>query len=146
MADIIYGLVKLPGDSLEDLVETGHEISQIIPPDATIVAAEPYYFGMLDHPNFVGGSVENIMSSAKNIPPAAVWSEVKPDAIVFSQNWPTEPPRSSALMTYMTDQKFGLQACYETASYGRIELWTRNAPKDAANVTCTQVCNPRTGC
>jgi hypothetical protein len=73
-------------------------------------------------------------------------SDVAPDAVIFSEGWPTEPERTPALLDYMDAQHFGMLACFQTASFGRVELWTRNAPATHSEPQCEDVCNPRTGC
>jgi hypothetical protein len=147
IAALAHGLRQLPSQSLEDVVEAGRRIADIVPQEATIVAAEAYYFGMLNHRNFVAGVIEATLGAYFDTPPESVWQEIQPDAIVFSEGWSTEPRRSRALLAYMERENFGLQACYETLNYGRVELWmsdTSSANSDTA--TCTVVCNPRTGC
>ncbi len=125
-AAVVYDLKNLSSQSVEDVVETGSLIGQIIPKDATIVAAEPYYFGLIDHPNFTGGAVESILVNLDHMTAEDAWNTVAPDAVVFSQNWSTEPAQTAALMAYLSDHHFGLLACYQTKSFGRIELWTRD--------------------
>jgi hypothetical protein len=146
-ASVAADIRGLGSQSVEDVVQTGHEIAQIIPEDAVIVAAELYYFGMLDHTRFVGGAVEGILTNLDKLPAAQVWPTVAPDAVVFSEGWPTEPERSPNLMTYLTEMNFSLLTCYQTKSFGRIELWTRTIPEGLTpNGDCVPVCNPRTGC
>lgn len=146
-AAIFSGVRQLASVSLEDVVETGRRMSQIVPENAVIVAAEPYYFGMLEHRQFTGGSIENLMLNLDGVTQANVWPQLKPDALIFSQNWPTEPARTPALMAYMTVENFGLRACYDTVSFGRIELWMQDAQAEtSADKACEMVCNPRTGC
>jgi hypothetical protein len=54
---LAFNIKTLPSQSLEDVVETGRRIGALTPTTATIVGAEPYYFGMIDHRNFVGGAI-----------------------------------------------------------------------------------------
>jgi hypothetical protein len=146
-AALAYDLGSSSSQSVEDVVETGRQIAQIIPTDAVIVAAEPYYFGMLDHSHFIGGAIESTVISNRGLSADEVWSTISPDALVFSEKWSTEPERSPALIAYMRDQDFSMLACYETRSFGRIELWTKIVPSGITpNNQCSQVCNPRTGC
>jgi hypothetical protein len=141
-----YNLKTLPSQSIEDVVETGRQISVITSKEIAIVGAEPYYFGMLDHSNFIGGAIESSMVSYHDVTPEEAWSVVAPDAIIFSEGWPTEPERSPALLRYMAEHDFGMRACYINQSFGRVELWMRDAAGDGANTECVRVCNPRTGC
>ena len=145
---LAYNIKTLPSLSLEDVVETGRQIAAITPKDISIVGAEPYYFGMIDHPNFIGGAVENFMlGSHKNMVPSEVWPIVSPEAIIFSTGWPSEPAQSPALLNYMTEQGFGMRACFENQSFGRVELWMRDLSQThSIQPTCERVCNPRTGC
>jgi hypothetical protein len=89
--------------------------------------------------------MESAMNSYFGTPPERTWQEIQPEAVVFSDGWPTDPERTRALMFYMHAENFGLQACYETPSFGHIELWAKNIPPDL-NPVCATVCNPRTGC
>lgn len=140
-------MIRLPGTSLEDVVETGRQIAEIVPPDAVIVAAEPYYFGMPEHRGFVGGAIESMMENFADIPPVAAWPVISPDALVFSSQWSTEPEKTPALLDYMDGQGFVLVRCWQTDSYGQIELWMKHLP-EGVNVSdsCIRVCNPRLGC
>jgi hypothetical protein len=146
-ASVIRDIRDLGSQSIEDVVQTGSEIAKIIPKDAVIVAAEPYYLGMLDHTHFIGGAIESILTNIRGLPTDQVWTTVAPDAIVFSEGWPTEPERSPNLMSYLNDMSFVMLSCYQTKSFGRIELWVKSVPIGATpDDTCIQVCNPRTGC
>jgi len=147
VVSVVYDIREGSSQSVEDVIETGRYIARIVPKDATIVAAESFYFGMLDHPNFVGGAVESIMTNVRGLPLDAVWPTIAPEAVVFSEGWPTEPERSPALLAYMDKQQFSLLACYQTESFGRVELWTKTASPDVTpSDECIRVCNPRTGC
>jgi hypothetical protein len=137
----------MPGESLEDVVETGTRIAKIVPKDATIVAAEPFYFGMLDHKGFVAGATELSMVAWRHYTPENVWTTVAPDALVFSSAWSTEPGKTPALLSYMKTHNFMMVQCWQTPSFGQIELWMNKVPAAMVpNQTCEQVCNPRTGC
>jgi hypothetical protein len=140
--------VRLTRDqSLEDLVETGKAMEQIVPQDAVIVAAEPYYFGMPNHPGFVGGAVEGQMINFRKFAPDKAWETIAPDALVFSEKWPTEPERTPALQAYMQARDFKLAQCYQTNSFGRVELWMSKLPSNVTpGDTCQQICVPRLGC
>jgi len=124
-ADTINNVNSLQSSSLEAVVEVGREISQVVPSNATIVAAEPYYFGMLEHENFVGGAIESVMDSFEGIPPNRSWQIIKPDAFVFSGNWPQEPRRTDTVESYIQTNNFELVGCWLTDSYGVIELWAQ---------------------
>lgn len=138
LAGFINNLNQVPSQSLDDLVATGRQIGMIVPQDAIIVAAEPYYFGLLDHQQFVGGSIENLMVNNQNLKREEVWQQIKPDAVVFSQGWPSEPERTPVLMAYLESEQFGLRACYDTRSFGRVELWTRGTQSvPSSNVVCS---------
>lgn len=127
-ASVTRDLRNLPSQSLADVVETGQQIGKILPPDARIVAAEPYYFGLLDHLDFVGGAIENFMTSFRGMTPEAAWDFIRPDAIVFSENWAYEPAQTPALNAYMRRESFQRLHCYETLNYGRVELWVKTIP------------------
>jgi hypothetical protein len=125
MASLVYGYINRGNESLEDVVRVGERIAEIVPQDAVVVGAEPYYFGMLEHENFLGGDLESYTSTNQNISPEEVWQQVVPDAFIFSGNWSHEPARTDALETYMQTNAFHLAGCWRADSYGRIELWTR---------------------
>jgi hypothetical protein len=140
-------VLPVPDESLEDVVETGRQIAKIVPEDAVIVAAEPYYFGMLEHRGFVGGAAESILMSFGDIPQEDTWPLISPDAIVFSSKWSTEPGHTSALTAYMEAQRFVLVGRWETESFGHIELWmTAFPPGVTQSEDYGLVCNPRLGC
>ncbi|MBZ0288504.1 MAG: glycosyltransferase family 39 protein, partial [Anaerolineae bacterium] len=147
LSGLTYNLKTLPSQSLEDVVETGRQIGAITPGETAIVGAEPYYFGMIDHPNFIGGAVESLMVNFHDMTPEEAWAAIAPDALIFSEGWPTEPQRNRALLQYMSEQDSGMRACFLTESFGRVELWMRDAGTgDDSEATCVQICNPRTGC
>jgi len=147
VAAVTHDVRGLGSQSIEDVVETGRQIGQIIPTDAVVVGAEPYYFGMLDHRQFVAGDIERTLTNTTGYAPDAVWPRIAPDAVIFSEKWPTEPERSPTLLSYMADEGFVMLACYQTQSFGRVELWTKAIPdRVTPSDTCAPVCNPRTGC
>jgi len=146
-AAIINGVWLTRDQSLEDLVETGKAMAQIVPPDAVIVAAEPYYFGMRNYPGFVGGAVEGQMINFRKFTAERAWETIAPDALVFSEKWPTEPERTPALQAYMQAHDFKLAQCYQTNSFGRVELWMSKLPPNITpSATCQQICVLRLGC
>lgn len=145
LAALARNVAGLSSSSLEDVVQAGREIAQIAPQDAVIVAAEPYYFGMLDHRNFVGGAVEGMLVQWQGRTPEQAWESVAPDAVIFSERW-AEPPRTPALLAYLQEHAFALAGCWQTASYGRVELWLAGgAPELASDAPCRVVCVPRWG-
>jgi hypothetical protein len=147
VVSVVYEIRDGSSQSVEDVIETGRQISQILPRDMVIIGAEPYYFGMLDHTHFVAGAIESTMIIQRNLSPDEVWPVIAPDAVIFSEGWPTEPSRTPALMSYMDEQQFFLLSCYQTNSFGRVELWTKTIPPDVTpSSECIRVCNPRTGC
>ncbi len=133
--------------SLEDAIVAGQEIAQLVPEDAVIVAAEPFYFGMLNHRNFVGGAIEGMLVTWDGFSPAAAWDLVAPGAVVLSEDWP-EPPKTAALLAYLGAHDFTLRQCWQTPSYGRVELWMTGstAPGLSDTAPCIPVCVPRLGC
>jgi hypothetical protein len=147
VAGFAKDFINLRSLSLEDVVETGREIAAILPEDWTVVAAEPYYFGMPEHRNFVGGAAESFMLSFSGIANDDAWPIIAPDAIVFSSQWDQEPARTPALSNYLDEHEFRMFRCWETTSFGHIELWVKSDPPNVeANDECTPVCNPRLGC
>jgi hypothetical protein len=145
LAALAHNVAGLSSSSLEDVVQAGREIAQITPQDSVIVAAEPYYFGMLEHRNFVGGAVEGMLVQWQGRTPEQAWEIVAPDAVVFSERW-AEPPRTPALLAYMQAHAFAPVGCWQTASYGRVELWLAGgAPGLAPDAPCRAVCLPRWG-
>ncbi len=108
----------------QDIVAIAQEIGDILPEETVIVAAESYYFGLLDHPEFVGGAIEGQLTTYQGLSPREAWETISPDAIVLSETWP-EPPRTEGLLAYLTDQGFTLLRDFQTSSYGRVELWVR---------------------
>lgn len=146
LASVVKDIHDLSSNSLEDVVEVGRAVGQILPQDALIVGAEPYYFGLLDHPRFVGGVIEAFMISFKGMSAQEVWTLLKPDAIIFSQNWSTEPARTPALVNYMEHQHFSMLRCYLTQSFGKIELWVKDIPDGLqASEECISICVSRLG-
>lgn len=128
--------------SLADVVETGRQIGQILPDDAVIVGSENYYFGMPDHLNYVGGSVEGMLVAWHAHTPETAWEYVAPDAIILSQNWP-EPPQTEALLDYMATQGFIQLHCWELNSYGQVDLWVKDVPTGIEPETICQAVNIR---
>ncbi len=110
--------------TLQDIVLLGDEIGDILPENAVIVASEPYYFGLLDHPAFVGGAIEGMLTTWHNLSAYEAWETISPDAIIFNETWP-EPPRTNGLLDYLATHGYTLLRHYQTASYGRVELWVR---------------------
>ena len=144
LADIANGIVNLKSDSLEDVVETGRRIAAIVPESATIVAAEPYYFGMPNHQNFIGGAAEGIQITRAGTSPEEVWPTINPDALVFSSGWPQEPARTPELVRFMEVRNFVKVNCWQTDSFGRIELWMAEIPAGVSpDEECIAVGNPR---
>jgi hypothetical protein len=141
-----YNFIELPTQSLEDVVQAGEQIGDMTPNDAVIVGAEPYAFGLIDHPNFVGGAIESMLINFQGLSAGEAWATVAPDALIFSADGPTEPERTPALLRYMDENAFGLRACFLTVNFGRVELWTRDTANTQTDATCTPVCNPRTNC
>lgn len=113
--------------TLQDIISLGEEIGDILPEDAVIVASEPYYFGLLDHPAFVGGAIEGMLTTWQGLPAREAWETVSPDAVIFNETWP-EPPRTEGLLDYLATHGFALLRCYQTGSYGQVELWVREVP------------------
>ncbi len=115
----------LRADSLSDLVETGRQIAAILPAGATVLGAEPYYFGMIEGfgQTFRTGGIERASQAMIGREPAATWAIIQPDAVIFSELWPQEPPRTPALTAYMELNGFQLLACWQTVSFGRVEVW-----------------------
>ncbi len=112
LAALAHNVAGLSSSSLEDVVQAGREIAQIVPQDSVVVAAEPYYFGMLDHRNFVGGAVEGMLVQWQGRTPGEAWEIVAPDAVIFSERW-AEPPHTPALLAYMQDHAFALVGCWQ---------------------------------
>jgi hypothetical protein len=111
-----------------DVVNTGREIGKIVPKDFVVVAAEPFYFGMVDHRGFVGGLSDKIMIGNSDLSEEEAWAKIAPDALVFASGRPTEPERGPELLAYVQRNNFGLAGCWQTLAYGRVELWMRNPP------------------
>jgi hypothetical protein len=120
---IAFNLISLPSSSLEDVVATGERIAPLLANDVTIVAAEPFYFGMIEQRGFVGSSI-HAMKEMQTLSDSEIWEYIQPDAFIFSSNW-LYPARTPAVETYMDTNAFALAGCWETRSYGRIELWTK---------------------
>jgi hypothetical protein len=147
LAALAKDIAGTGSQSVEDVVETGRHFGALLPKDSLIVAAEPYYFGMIEHENFVGGSIEVYLQTVRGLPPKEVWPFLSPDAIVFSSGWPLEPQRSPLVLSYMEAEDFVMLRCYQTQSFGRIELWVATVPQGLTpSDQCESVCNPRLGC
>lgn len=112
-------------DNLSDVVEAGRQIAQTLPPEARIVAAEPYYFGMLDNfqHTFRGGAFEQNSVTIAQHQADTAWADFAPDYIIFSQNWPQEPARTPALLNYMQTFHFERIGCWQTTAFGLVEVW-----------------------
>ncbi len=113
------------GDTLADVVEAGRQIAQVLPPNATVVAAEPYYFGMIENfpHTFRGGAFEQNSVTIVKRQADTTWADLAPDYIVFSQNWPQEPARTPALLNYMKQAQFQRVGCWQTTAFGLVEVW-----------------------
>jgi hypothetical protein len=127
-------LAWLAGNSstMEDVIGAGREIAQVLPRESLVLAAEPYYFGMLDgfRHTFLAGSYEQSSMGFIERPPEETWAEVSPNAILFSEFWSTEPGKTPALLDYMRRTDFRLVGCWGTLTYGWVELWA-NVPAEA---------------
>jgi hypothetical protein len=114
-------------ETLADVVTVGRELSALLPPDALIVGAEPYYFGLLaSHPlQFRTGAYEQSSQALIGRSPEATWDFLRPDVIIFSAYWPQEPKRTPALESYMQGEDFRLRWCWQTQSFGQVTVWVR---------------------
>jgi hypothetical protein len=119
------GSSALRSESLLDVVRIGRTIAEHIPDGATVVGAEPYYFGMV--PDFAhtfrSGAYEQTSSAILGRPAADTWAIMQPDYVIFSQNWLQEPHPTPGLLDYMQQQSFRRLGCWQSTSLGVIELW-----------------------
>jgi len=116
----------LPGQSLNDVVNVARQINQIVPPNWVLVADEPFYFGLLDHPHFASADLNLLMVATGQYTGTQAWDTIAPDALVFSAARP--PAHTTELDRYIQARQIVFTACWQTASYGRIELWMRDPP------------------
>lgn len=120
----LWGVAR-EGPDLYQLVETGRAIAEELPNGLTIVGAEPYYFGMLKgfRHTYVTGALEQSSLALIGRTPEQTWQAVQPDVLIFSETWATEPARSPALLAYMRENAFQRIACWNTISFGLVEVW-----------------------
>lgn len=120
--------------SMADVIDAGREIAQVLPEGSLVLAAEPYYFGMLDDfkHTFLAGSYEQSSMGFIGRSPEETWAQVNPNAVVFSELWSQEPAKTPALLDYMRGEDFRLVGCWDTPTYGWVELWA-NVPAEAAD-------------
>jgi hypothetical protein len=118
--------------NMADVIDAGREIAQVLPEGSLVLAAEPYYFGMLDgfKDTFLAGSYEQSSVGFIGRSPEETWEQVNPNAIIFSENWSQEPAKTPALLDYMRGRDFRLVGCWNTLTYGWVELWA-NVAADA---------------
>jgi hypothetical protein len=120
---VIAGALR--GETLSDVVEAGREIARVLPDDARVVGAEPFYFGMLDdfRHSFRGGAFEQSNQAIQRSAPEDTWAALAPDYLIFAERWPQEPARTPALMDYMQRNAFQRIGCWTTSAFGLIEVW-----------------------
>jgi hypothetical protein len=116
-------------ETLADVVAVGGELADLLPADALIVGAEPFYFGLLaSHPlQFRTGAYEQSSQALIGRSPEATWDFLRPDVIIFSAYWPQEPKRTPALESYMQGRDFRLRWCWQTQSFGQVTVWVRGS-------------------
>lgn len=129
------------GNHFPEQIEISNQISKMIPQETVIVGASPYFVGMLNNRGFVAAETERAMIDYLQLPTDSVWSTIKPNAIVFSTEWPTLPaPSNPLLRDYMTEHTFSMIHCWQTANNVHVELWMDKIPGGVSpDSTCTTV-------
>jgi len=100
----------------------------MVPKEARLVAADPFYFRLTDYPNFIEINTGEIAGAYRHTAPLLIWQQLAPDAIVVARDYPIPPPDS--LLTYINQQNFQMVQCWKNSQVGEVDLYLHAVTDD----------------
>ena len=109
--------------SYDEALEIAAEAREFLSPKATIVAPDPFYFGLWEY-DFREAATPEKLAFQDGISLQTAWERIAPDAVLIVHGYPI-PELSQGAAEYVQTHAYRLVRTWETQRLGAVELYLR---------------------
>ncbi len=127
--------------SYDEVLTIAAEVRELLPPETTIVAPDPFYFGLWDY-DFREAATPDKIALRDSISTTEAWEQLAPDAVIVVHGYPIRHLSQSAA-DYVHTHAYRLVRTWETRRLGTVELYVRTARAKRTKTPCPRLTRPQ---